>query len=126
MTTPTIFDQIERDREAGTPGPWGVVGNQPTTLWGYDPRQPNWPWILADFGSGAGEQGDDDLANTRRAARVPDLEAIVLASKGMEEALAALLTNTSPAGLRVGEASLAAYRAAVAEIQSRPDQSGRG
>ena len=145
MTHPTIFDQIERDREDGTPGPWYVDHERSNWLLGTDHDDPEFPYAVAIFGTYAGINGSHDRPNIRRASRVPDLEAIALASQAMADAwdpsdgryeglghwMAAALDDSGVCAemkadiTRMFEA-FAAYRAAVAEIQSRPDQSGRG
>ena len=68
----SIFDDIKRDREAGTPGDWVsssdgyVFVDRPATL----------EVFTLPGGFSYGEQ----LANARRAARVPKLEEIAMAA----------------------------------------------
>ena len=102
----TIFDDIRRDVEAGTPGSWNSeAGNGPASSWAkasvgvwsehkydsalaldddeFDPDDEK--WVLGIWG----KIGEEDLANARRIARVPELERIALAAEeAAKEALA--------------------------------------
>ena len=126
----SFFDQIEMDREAGTDLPWVDEHDLP---YGRMPRVhvTQKGALICEVGNVATSQ-DEWEGLARRIARVPDLEAIALAAEKMAEAVDLLFDQVSDGGsyteataLKLNEA-LTAYRAAVAEIESRPDQSGRG
>lgn len=85
----TLFDEIRRDMEAGTPGPWvhngrtgvkasGSVDTYSGAVWGSiafaEPTRAN------DFEGREWTCAGDETANARRIARVPQLEAIALAA----------------------------------------------
>ena len=83
----SLIDDIKRDREGATPEPWEVIENRPCPGWVevVGPSfTPNAPTIATDLTQ------DDWTArrrDARRIARVPDMEAALLAA----EELAALL-----------------------------------
>lgn len=104
----TLIKQIKRDREAGTPGPWAT------------------DWTGCDFWCGpctvlgGSRQSETDA---RRIARVPDMEAALLAADELASA-ASWLADSSQLEighdyddgkdpLSVISNALAAYRAAV-------------
>ena len=69
----TIFDDIRRDHEAGTPGPWEVKYQGETHLYMNGDSQmcdmTYYPWV------------PDETADWERIARVPELERIALAAE---------------------------------------------
>jgi len=73
----SIFDDIRKDREAGTPGPWGL-------------SEAVHVWVMAGNLHVAtiprATDGDWSPANARRIARVPRLERIALAAEELAEA----------------------------------------
>lgn len=82
----SLIDDICKDREAGTPGPWvveeDIIANQ---VQGF-------PLILADTYMVVGTEGmygdiDTDYANAKRIARVPDMEAALLAAEELADAI---------------------------------------
>ncbi len=77
----TIYDDIRKDREAGTPGDWSV-GERCcyTPIMAVGEEEPI-AWV--DFIS---------RADLRRACRAPKLEAIALAAEGLENWLDVVLT----------------------------------
>ena len=82
---PEDIEQMKRDREAGTDGPWHLEG---TKIYGHDPEQPDCPWIVARLEKHCGyPNGQETWPNGRRLVRVPALEAEVLR---LREALAAI------------------------------------
>ncbi len=71
--SPEAVAQMVADREAGTPGPWhfdGPVWNQ--IIWTYGENR------LCFMAHSNGLNDDRDIANARRIARLPDLEAAYL------------------------------------------------
>ena len=71
--TPEAVAQMVADREAGTPGPWhfdGPVWNQ--IIWTDGDNR------LCFMAHSNGLNDDRDIANARRIARLPDLEAAYL------------------------------------------------
>ena len=85
----SIFDDIKRDREAGTPGPWCIP---PRPIFGdycgsYVPTDWDGCGRLAVFHVTAGPK--HAAPNARRISRAPQLERIALAA----EALARLLSE---------------------------------
>lgn len=124
MTHPSIFQDIERDREAGTEG-WyldGPLNEEPLTERMRDAEGFN---ICVFWGGYSAFE-----ANARRSARTPDLEAITLASKDLADAVSYILSAAEERGGRIDcdlrapaatdlKDALTAYRAAVAEAEGR-------
>ena len=75
----TIFDDIRRDHEAGTPGPWEVKYQGETHLYMNGDSQmcdmTYYPWV------------PDKTADWERIARVPELERIALAAEELAAAV---------------------------------------
>jgi hypothetical protein len=69
--TDKLVEQIKQDREAGTPGPWKTDTE-------YDVTGPM-GWMVADMLVLDGNPSATEAANARRIARVPDMEARILA-----------------------------------------------
>ena len=106
----SIFDDIRKDAEAGTPGPWSDTGSQ----YGAEITDTSGRTIRAQ---GLALSGTDHARiNARRIARVPDLERIVLAAEEAVTRLSAMMKSMEGLGHGPfdyeGEA-LAAFRAAV-------------
>ena len=103
----TLIEQIKADREAGTPGPWHKVGASVQ-------KSPNESAIAVCVSAGDRDRIEAS-ENARRIARVPDLEAALLAA---EELAGAALSQWE-----VGTAStelhfaLLAYRKATEAVQ---------
>lgn len=98
----SLIDDIKRDREAGTPGPWRVVDDTEV----YGPEFPDHhDTKLADW---------VHLSDTRRIARVPDMEAALLAAEELAEAVEAA-SVVLPANSAVSDviSALDAYRKAT-------------
>ncbi|MBQ2263250.1 MAG: hypothetical protein II336_18050 [Loktanella sp.] len=72
----TLIEQIKADREAGTAGPWAV--DDPSEEWPAAIEAPSGQEVL----SGCGCCGSPNLSgvDARRIARVPDMEAGLLAA----------------------------------------------
>lgn len=100
----TIFDDIRKEREAGTPGPWrseasdGPVGDYGKAGCGV------WSEYIFEAGLEGMDNEDDAMddawvcgiwggidlkkeSDSRRIARVPQLEAIALAAEELKEAI---------------------------------------
>ena len=84
----SIFDEIERDAETGTPGPWQVDGTRHTgdlkmgpnaRLHFVGPDDDGVAAVFFDMKTGVG------FTDARRIARVPDLERIALAVNELAE-----------------------------------------
>lgn len=76
----SLIDDIRKDREAGTPGEWSLENRGPISIRVITAKDGQVE--LADAWSKDGDSGLDDLgadANARRIARVPDMEAALLA-----------------------------------------------
>lgn len=111
----TLLDDIKRDREAGTPGPWLVSDEWNVTGLEYE--------VVA--GSASVSSDKESEANARRIAHVPDMEAALLAAEGCAnwcDVLIEVIQSTScdpddPDGfekvLNGAAMFLAAYRAAT-------------
>ena len=88
---PEDIEQMERDREAGTEGPWWL-GSDPShygtvsDVYGGFQGGASLPPLAISVGGDAGLQELE--ANARRIARVPDLEAEVLRLRGALESIA--------------------------------------
>ena len=79
------LDQMKRDMEAGTPGPWEAesAGRD-----GYWVSCPTAPYVVAGTEDECGRYGSiNNETNARRIARVPDMEATILAQAATIEAL---------------------------------------
>lgn len=71
------IEDIKRDREAGTPGAWDAEGLAEHSL----PNERPWVGIIEESRYAAlscGETQQEAVANARRIARVPELEAALL------------------------------------------------
>jgi hypothetical protein len=120
----TLIDDIKRDREAGTPGPWAVSadGCYAGVENGFVPFGGcgccNSPWMSAD-----GLAGQSDAS---RIARVPDMEAALIAADKLASEMERLVKKTpflpAPNGISVTicieqiarqREALAAYRKAT-------------
>lgn len=111
----SMIDDIKRDREAGTPGPWinSKFGCQVLT-------GDSWSSICMLKGAAGWEDGrgayEQDYmwqiqeANARRIARLPDLEAKYIALKEAADELADALESSDP--WPEIESALARYREA--------------
>lgn len=90
----SITDQIKKDREAGTPGPWKLHDTE-----SYDGRSTtHYQEVWSDDLDVICEEvtrahNDGGSANMRRIARVPELEEIALAAAELIDAY-----NNSPTG----------------------------
>lgn len=94
----SLIDDIKRDREAGTPGPWRIVPydagdvswwSQTPMIDGpeeYDCAVVHWAGFEQQFWQSAHGDRRAIEANARRIARVPQLEAMTLAGEAMAEA----------------------------------------
>lgn len=80
MTDRTIFDDIRRDAEAGTPGPWVISDATPGRIIGAGAAVAD--TNIRFTGLLDGEVG----VNARRIARVPELERIALAAERLAKA----------------------------------------
>jgi hypothetical protein len=90
----SMIDDIKRDREAGTPGPWRIH-----VLTSVDPNGDEWETDVEvetssgkyihghDLGYGCGVD-NEVRTNARRIARLPDLEAKYIALKEAADGLA--------------------------------------
>lgn len=103
----SLIDDIKRDREAGTPGPWR------TGVWQGD----DWPekrWSVYKHPEGAAVcispryADHEDLTDARRIARVPDMEERILSDAAYITALEAQLAEAKEA-LRPSADTKAAY-----------------
>lgn len=120
----SMIDEIRRDREAGTPGPWRImdadsIGDRCTyyyqEVWNEDTT------ILVTT-EVTRAHGDGGKANIRRCARVPDMEAALLAAEYLATAAEKLHARDHPFtehGMhkRRLENALAAYRKATGADQ---------
>jgi len=82
------LDEMKRDMEAGTPGPWSIPG-QPDKVCCDGYTRNGWAKVVATTASPAWMQGGEPFANARRIARVFDMEAMILAQAATIEALRA-------------------------------------
>ena len=101
----SMIDDIKRDREAGTPGPWAVCGDGARVK-----PVPHDQWLqpIADVSSEIrwdnetwGNLGRVSL-NARRIARVPDMEAALI--EAMEALKALVSANNSTDGMAMRKA----------------------
>ena len=83
------FDELRRDRETGTQGPWSLTRSDPNEgvdCWWLEASRPFPPpargFRVLDLGTVRGDHAED----ARRIARVPQLEALALAAEGLAEA----------------------------------------
>ena len=90
----SIFDDIRRDREAGTPGPWGHrehwADDDEREVYGRADETPpfgEWSAIATVSAYDDTEYGDKAEANARRIARVPELERIALDAEELAAAV---------------------------------------
>lgn len=149
-----LIDQIKADREAGTPGPW-----KPCNMVHADRGDQMTPEEIGEYVANSvrmgdlsrflfvsgkhSDGGDCDVchtgngprgpANTRRIARVPDMEAALLAAEGLYKALELCLddillgwlsmpdvednfnTDNSHCATQEAAAALAAFRKAIGD-----------
>lgn len=120
----SLIDDIKRDREAGTPGPWKLE-TVPTSC-GVCHRVGEWPSRGAHKTSGACLYEDyppttaagntETYSNARRIARVPDLEAALLAADELARRVHQQQEGWPMRADYIATA-LAAYRKATGEIQ---------
>ena len=103
----SMIEDIKRDREAGTPGPWRTSKVNPSRVFGPD-SQP-----VMDRDPTFSQEVKFE-ANARRIARIPDLEAALLAADELARAVDGLHDSTGLSSLALTEA-LAAYRRATGE-----------
>ena len=113
----TMIDDIRRDKEAGTPGPWKVDADSDvvTGPLGY---------MVADLLVLDNNPTDADIANARRIARVPDMEDALLAAESEKDRLrarVAALEQTVDGIWRyaVDETVLDAHFRGWAEVEAR-------
>ena len=122
-----LIEAIKADREAGTPGPWSMETKR--TSCGVCHQVGPWPhkWragdsmsacIYDDYPSPA-EGTDAMLSNARRIARVPDMEAALLAAAELAVVAERAIKLSQQMGdfklyaMEPMHRALAAYRAAV-------------
>lgn len=115
----SMIEDIKRDREAGTPGPW-TAPSKPVFgdyCGSYVPHDWDGMGRLAVFHVTAGPE--HAAPNTRRIARVPDIEAALIAADDLANALdqernmvCQDMGMQADCAARV-DATLAAYRAAT-------------
>jgi len=82
------LDEIKRDMEAGTPGPW-IIPGQPDKVCCDGYTRYGGAKVVTTAASPAWMQGDEPFANARRIARVPDMEATIIEQAATIEALRA-------------------------------------
>lgn len=109
-----LLDQIKADREAGTPGPWAWEGGEMVCADGkvIDHVSYEGMWF-------ARYDEAEDAANARRIARVPDMEAALLAAGELADAAGVMMDQcddgdgyTEAAAIRAANA-IAAFRKAI-------------
>jgi len=82
----TIFDDIKRDREAGTPGDWDKSGShRMETEFGVYADSGRSICSTGGYYDGLDQTHGQNVSNARRIARVPQLEAIALAAEELAE-----------------------------------------
>ena len=126
----TLIDKIKADREAGTAGPWEVrdcetYGDRCKTF--YQEVWNDGVDILVTT-EVTRAHNDGGAANMRRIARVPDMEAALLAADALDDASDAIINNAENLGnysdpqaslplscIKDLTAALAAYRKAVGD-----------
>ena len=99
----SLLDEIKRDMEQGTPGPWHTSD--------LDARE-----IEAEDGKalgGAYGRDDETFANASRCARVPDMEKALLAAEELAKAAESQTSDGWPSISPWTAAELAAFRAAT-------------
>ena len=94
---PEDIEEMKRDREAGTPGPWWLHGEMI-----FGPDDPAVPWEVAEAKADCGHGGCQTEPNARRIARVPTLEAEVLRLREALEECEEYFDNRADAGQPVG------------------------
>lgn len=121
----SLIDDIKRDREAGTPGPWALE-TVPTSC-GVCHKIGEWPsrgqhkfssaCVYEDYPPTTLGHASEPQSNARRIARVPELEAAVLAAEDLAEAVDARRNAGSSIcyddAFELETAALAAYRKAT-------------
>lgn len=81
----SLINDIKRDREAGTPGPWMADGGDGEIFYNDGDV---FPWVCCiNFDNTPNAQA---LADCERIARVPDMEAALLAAEGLAFCVKAL------------------------------------
>jgi len=112
----TLADDIRKDRESGTPGPWVQGGTLPHTCAHdfYDPFGPHGGSVACVSGEPEGEADPLDIVNARRIARVPTLEEAYLAALDVLGKADELASASNKWGTYDGQliAALTAYRTA--------------
>jgi len=86
------LDEMKRDMDAGTAGPWRIPG-QPDKVCCDGYTRHGWAKVVTTASIPAWMQGDEPFANARRIARVPDMEATILDQAATIEALRARLAK---------------------------------
>jgi hypothetical protein len=114
----SLIDDIKRDRDAGTPGPW-IQNLGMLTKYDGDTTK---PIEVAGLGMAHFSAGSlsfcHQIANSRRIARVPDMEAALLAAENLANAVsvlsgAACLDDDGPSDWENMRSALVAYREAT-------------
>lgn len=105
----SLIEKIKADREAGTPGPFVIS---------FESIDPEWCVVTTAGGSifaNVHSAGNGET-NARRIARVPEMEASLLAAEELAQALEAAAHNkgTNPDDVKRTAAALVAYREATA------------
>lgn len=123
-----LIDQIKADREAGTPGPWGVV--TVTTSCGVCHKVGEWPsrgahktssaCLYEDYPPTTLERPSEIHTNARRIARVPDMEDALIAQAALIAELVEALQEVRDliAGDLVGSAWKRACREKIAKANA--------
>lgn len=118
----TLIDDIKRDREAGTPGDWSYVEAQSTDGQKWlgcgvvDENGYEFLWLQ--------NSPEYDIPDARRIARVPRMEAALLAAEECERVLTAMANRVSLYSgghddklVNDAEEALDAFRKALGEYQ---------
>lgn len=99
----TLIEQIKRDREAGTPGPWGRRphwadddGREVFPRADEKPPFGEWTAIATVTAHDDTDYGEKAEANARRIARVPQLEAALLAAEELAKVTGSLIDLERP------------------------------
>lgn len=111
----SLIDDIKRDRGAGTPGPWVIGKALDVSDYGFEHLFINSGEKVVLGGCGCcGSPNGHCGADPRRIARVPDMEAALLAADRLADAVEAAFV-VLPANSAVSDviSALAAYREAV-------------
>lgn len=85
----SLIDDIRKDREAGTPGPWDRQGDHKyNTDFGVFSKNGRAVCSSGGYSDGKETTYEENKANARRIARVPDMEAALLAADELADAIA--------------------------------------